>query len=392
MQMPKTTGKITAPARQQFEGLAIYSDEREALVVENCNDALHLYYPDKLAKQVKLFLSGFKGDCLYAVKTNPHPAILKHLWMLGVRRFEVASRREVAFVLELLPDAELYFMHPVKSRQAIRDAYERGVRVFAYDSADELRKIEEETDHAIDLNLFLRLRVDQTTAAHPLNDKFGASMSEAPLLLQRAARSASCLGLTFHVGSQCMDPASYVLAIDQLAEMLETSGCRIECLDVGGGFPVSYPGMEPPELSCYFSAIHSALANIGMGDISLLCEPGRALVAEAGSVAVRVEMRKGHMLYLNDGTYGALFDAGASAWPYPLQVVQQDMSAGQEKHSDFKFFGPTCDSLDVMEGPFSLPDTIREGDWIIFHHLGAYGYSMQTRFNGFYSDNIVAIS
>jgi len=391
LQVFKKSNKGAVSLPNSFEGIASYASEQQAIIAEHCNDALHMLYADKLAEKASLFLSKFSGDCLYAVKANPHPSLLKYLWKMGVRKFEMASLREIEFISELFPAAEMYFMHPVKSRQAIRFAFEHGVRAFAYDSLDELRKIVEETNFSKDLNLFLRICVDQSSSAHPLSGKFGASFQEAPLLLQRAQQSSQTLGVTFHVGSQCLEPKAYVTAIKQVAEMLKQSGCQIDALDIGGGFPVSYPGMTPPPLTDYFNSIHGALKDTGLDELQLMCEPGRALVAEAGSVAVRVEMRKGQMLYLNDGTYGALFDAGVSGWPYPLETVRVEGDELLTSLSPFKLYGPTCDSLDAMEGPFMLPENIAEGDWIVFHHLGAYGYAMQTRFNGFYSETTVAI-
>jgi len=373
-------------------GVSHYECEADAITAEDSNDAVHIIYAQKLSQQVQLFLGGFQGDCLYAMKANPNEPLLKFLWQLGVHKFEMASLREVEYLSEILPDAELFFMHPIKSRKAIRRSYELGVRNFAFDSLEELRKIESETDGADDLSLFLRVRVEQTNAAHPLSGKFGASMQEAPLLLQRADQSARTLGVTFHVGSQCMDPEAYCVAIENVAEMIKVSGVDVQKLDVGGGFPVSYPDMVPVSLNEYFSAIHKALDACNLADKEILCEPGRALVGEAGAVAVRVEMRKGKNLYINDGTYGALFDAGVPGWSYPLEVIPlQDKIRSSLKKIPFKLFGPTCDSLDVMEGPFELPDDIEEGDWILFKNLGAYGFAMQTRFNGFYSETIVSV-
>ena len=374
-----------------LQGVTQYSSEAEAIAVENCNDAVHILHADKLERQADLFLNGFRGDSLYAIKANPHPAILKFLWDKGIHKFEMASMREIEYVSALLPEADLYFMHPVKSRQAIRTAYACGVRNFAFDSLEELKKLEVETGHAEDLSLFLRVRVEQESAAHPLNGKFGVTLIEAPLLLQRAAQSAKSLGVTFHVGSQCMDPADYRRALKIVGQMLSQSNITIERLDIGGGFPVAYPGMEPADLNEYFSVIHRALDEFGLSDLEIFCEPGRALVAEAGTVAVRVEMRKGKTLYLNDGTYGALFDAGVPGWSYPLEAIRLSREVLTKELTSFTLFGPTCDSLDTMEGPFNLPDNIGEGDWILFRHLGAYGYAMQTRFNGFYSETTVSV-
>ncbi len=392
MQYVRPTLKAEVCNQGVFKGLNVYSSASEALAAENCNDAVHIIFPEKLAENANLFLTKFPGDCLFAMKSNPHPVVLETLWDCGLRRFEVASLREIEYVTSHFPGAEIYFMHPIKSRQAIRFAYEQGVRNFAFDCVDELVKIEEETAHADDLHLFLRVRVDQTNAAHPLSNKFGASLIEAPLLLQRAAANAAKIGVTFHVGSQCMEPVSYVHAIEQVATMLAQSGVEIDALDVGGGYPVYYPGMETASLEEYFAVIDQALNDNGFGNMQILCEPGRALVAESGAVAARVEMRKDSHLYLNDGTYGSLFDAGTPAWTYPLETVSVAAEGNPSKGvSPFKLYGPTCDSLDVMHGPFMLPESVAEGDWIVFHHLGAYGFAMQTQFNGFYSETAVAV-
>ncbi|WP_417458483.1 type III PLP-dependent enzyme [Kordiimonas sp.] len=374
-----------------LEGLKTYMSAEEAIAGEQCNDSVHLFYPEKLMETAGRFLAGFRGTNLYAVKANPHEAVLKHLWKAGVRDFDVASLREVELVAKTLPGANLYFMHPVKSRQAIRYAYAMGVRGFSFDSLDELAKIEEETSGASDLKLFLRLGVVVKGAAYELSGKFGATLDIAPLILKRARMSAQRLGVCFHVGSQCMNPRAFADAITQAATAVKTAGVHLDVIDVGGGFPVAYPGMEPPALEEFFRVIHKALDDNGFGDTETLCEPGRALVAEAGAVAARVELRKGGDLYLNDGTYGALFDAGVPEWPFPIRLVAADGRETSLETIGYRAYGPTCDSCDKMAGPFPLPADVRESDWVIFEHLGAYGHSMQARFNGFYSETMVAI-
>ncbi|TNE64254.1 MAG: type III PLP-dependent enzyme [Alphaproteobacteria bacterium] len=374
-----------------LDGLEFYNCTASAIEGEDCNDAVHLLYPDKVEEAAHEFLAGFRGASLYAVKANPHPAILKLLWRAGVRHFDVASLREVELVSDLLPGAQLYFMHPVKSRQAIRFAYARGVRAFAYDSMDELNKIAEETGGASDISLFLRLQVGSKDAAYALGGKFGATLMEAPLLLGRARRMAQKIGVCFHVGSQCMRPSAYREALGKVSAMLQGCGVSLDIIDVGGGFPIPYPGMEPPAMQAYFDEIHAALDDEGFADLETLCEPGRALVAKAGAVAVRVEMRRGKDLYLNDGTYGALFDAGVPSWQFPMALHTGDGRKPALRQTGFRFFGPTCDSCDKMEGPFFLPDDVEEGDWIVVQHLGAYGFTMQTQFNGFYSETMVVI-
>ena len=167
---------------------------------------------------------------------------------------------------------------------------------------------------------------------------------------------------------------------------------KLDVLDIGGGFPSIYPGMTPPPLGNYMKAIRKVVKALPkLADCQLVCEPGRALVAESGSVVVRVDLRKGNALYLNDGTYGSLFDAGTPGFVFPVKAIRPAGGLAPEL-AEFSFFGPTCDSLDAMKGPFQLPLDIAEGDWIEIGQLGAYGATMRTKFNGFYSDTTVEVS
>lgn len=383
---------FTGNPETAFEGLRRYDNEATAIEIEQCDDALHFLYAHNIAAAATTFLSNFPGTSLYAAKANPYPAVLKLLWRTGVTDFEVASVREVEQIQALLPEATLYFMHPVKSRKAIRTAYALGVRHFAFDSLDELRKIRQETHEAPDLALHLRVSVSQDGAEYPLGNKFGATLIEAPLLLVHARQFSEKLGITFHVGSQCLDVKAYHAAIKDIAGLLDGAGLSLDMLNVGGGFPVTYPDMPALPLTDYFDEIQRALTEFNLDGLEIFCEPGRALVAEGGAVAVRVEMRRGQSLYLNDGTYGALFDAGQPGWNFPIELYRAGRLGKSEDVALFEFYGPTCDSIDKMSGPFTLPADVGEGDWIIFRCLGAYGYAMQTRFNGFYSETTVAIA
>ncbi|WP_339713944.1 type III PLP-dependent enzyme [uncultured Sneathiella sp.] len=391
MQLLQDYEGYVADREQALAGLRRYENEATALEIEQSNDAVHFLYINEIAEAASRFLNGFPGTCLYAAKANPHPALLRLLWAAGIRHFEVASIREIEELSAAFPLAQLYFMHPVKSRQAINRAYALGVRHFAFDSLEELRKIKQETGHAEDLSLMLRLSVSQVGAAYPLDNKFGATLMEAPLLLTHARQIAEKVGVTFHVGSQCLEIEAYVNAIYNIANMLDGCGVEIDMLDVGGGFPVSYPDMEPAPLQDYFDAIQKTLVECGFDTLEIYCEPGRAMVAAGGAVAVRVELRRGQSLYLNDGTYGALFDAGQLGWAYPVELYRSGRLNAPSESTQFQLYGPTCDSIDKMKDHLALPDDVCEGDWIIFRHLGAYGYAMQTRFNGFYSETMVGI-
>ncbi|MEI9903716.1 MAG: type III PLP-dependent enzyme [Asticcacaulis sp.] len=332
------------------------------------------------------FQQNFKGDVFYAVKANPSAWVLETLWEAGVRSFDVASIHEVEHVRATLPGARLAFMHPVKSRVSIAKAYsDYGVRTFSLDTHEELAKILESTGNARDLNLIVRLATSGEGSNLPLTNKFGAQSHEAPALLT-ATRLATkgLMGISFHVGSQCMRPTAYAGAMLAASRALVRAGVFADVVDVGGGFPSVYPGMVPPALSEYMDAIDRAFNEMKVHEeTQLWAEPGRALVAESTSVLAKVELRKGDALYLNDGSYGNLFDATHAKWPFPVRLHRQDDNVESDTLKPFRFYGPTCDSIDSMPGPFWLPADVGEGDYIEIGMLGAYGVTMGTRFNGY---------
>lgn len=340
--------------------------------------------PHAATRAARWFKARFPGQVLYAVKANPTPEIIEALWAGGITRFDVASLTEVALIRSLLPDAELAFMHPVKSAQAIERAYfGHGVRTFSLDSQSELKKIIDATKGAKDLTLCVRLSVANTFAKLSLGSKFGASERNAPALLLAVRQKAERLGVCFHVGSQTMNPTAYRGAMELARRVIARAGVTVDVLDVGGGFPSRYPSMEPPALDTYISEIAAAFETMPVTETcELWCEPGRALVAEASSVIVKVEARKGDTLYINDGTYGSLFDAGVPRWVYPVQLLRSRPSMA-DTHG-FAFYGPTCDDMDHMPGPFVIPSDVKAGDYLEIGMLGAYGSTMRTAFNGFH--------
>lgn len=340
--------------------------------------------PERVSIAATWFRDNFPGDVLYAVKANPSPWALDAVYAAGLRWFDVASEQEIQLIASRYPDAKMAFMHPVKSRKAIERAYfEHGVRVFSLDCEAELEKIVCATQRAEDLTLIVRLAVSNQDAAYALSNKFGVSEEAAPALLQKARRYADNLGVSFHVGSQCMSPSAYRDAMDLASGVILKAAVTVDVVDVGGGFPSAYPGMTPPDLELYVKVIKSAFEGMPVVmNAKLWCEPGRALVAESTSILARVELVKDGALHINDGSYGNLFDAAHCKWPFPVKAHRAD-GAFEGGEQTFKLYGPTCDSMDAMEGPFSLPADIREGDYIEFGMLGAYGVAMQTRFNGF---------
>ena len=350
-----------------------------------------LVRPHAAARAARFFATKFPGRSMYAVKANPSPELLQILWDSGITHYDVASLAEVRLVARTLPDATLCFMHPVKAEEAIAEAYfTHGVRVFSLDSLDELHKVVRATRNASDLTLCVRLRVSSEHSKLSLASKFGASPEEVKPLLFAARQAADALGVCFHVGSQAMTPDAYAQAMERVRAAIVDAAVTVDVVDVGGGFPSSYPGMEPPPLERYFETIHRAFESLPISySAELWAEPGRALCAEYSSVVVRVERRRGNELYINDGAYGALFDAAHIGWRFPVRLLREPES--EVRDHPFSFYGPTCDDLDHMAGPFLLPADVQVGDYIEIGMLGAYGSAMRTAFNGFGSDETVIV-
>jgi ornithine decarboxylase len=345
-----------------------------------------LIRPHAARRAARFFAEKFPGRSLYAVKANPSPDLLRILWESGITHYDVASISEVRLVAETLPDATICFMHPVKAEEAIEEAYGLGVRTFSLDTMEELDKIVRATATdgaaAADLSLCVRIRVSSEHAKLSLASKFGAEPGEVKELLFAARQAADALGICFHVGSQAMTPAAYSDAMERVRAAIVEAAVTVDIVDVGGGFPSVYPGMEPPALEAYFEVISRAYESLPISySAELWCEPGRALCAEYASVLVRVEKRRGDQLYINDGAYGALFDAAHIGWRFPVKLVREEGS--ETRDMAFSFYGPTCDDLDHMAGPFHLPADVKAGDYIEIGMLGAYGCAMRTGFNGF---------
>ena len=342
----------------------------------------------------KFFQKNFPGKILYAVKTNPHPEVIKTLLKSGINQFDVASVEEIKAVRKFDQVSKCSFMHTIKSREDISEAYFKyGVKTFALDTKDELIKIIESTSNAKDLELFVRVAVSNEHAEIDLSKKFGAINSEAAGLLRLVKQHSKKIGLSFHVGSQCMHPISYSKGISEIVNIIKKTKIVPDYLNIGGGFPTIYPDLIPPSLESYFDEIKKGLENLKIEKLpEIICEPGRALVAESGSTIVRVNLRKKQKLYINDGTYGTLFDAGTPNIVFPSKMIKDNSNKIiSKKLTAFDFYGPTCDSMDYMKGPFLLPNNIKENDYIELGQLGSYGLTFRTQFNGFYSDKIYEV-
>ena len=342
----------------------------------------------------KFFQNNFPGKILYAVKTNPHSEVIKTLIKSGIDQFDVASIEEIKSVKKFSLSAKCSFMHTVKSRESITEAYFKyGVKTFALDTKDELIKIIESTGNAKDLELFVRVSVSNEHAEIDLSKKFGALNSEATGLLRLVRQHSNKIGLSFHVGSQCMHPISYTKGINEIGNIIKKTKIIPDYINVGGGFPTIYPDLIPQSLDNYLNEIKKGLKNLKIKKLpEIICEPGRALVAESGSTIVRINLKKKQKLYINDGTYGTLFDAGTPNIVFPSKMIKDNSNKIiSKKLTAFDFYGPTCDSMDYMKGPFLLPNNIKENDYIELGQLGAYGLTFRTQFNGFFSDEIYEV-
>ena len=355
----------------------------DSSVLKQLKFPFYIFDKKKLIRQINLFNNHFNGRVLYAVKSNPSKFVIKQLSRHGVSSFDAASLNEIKLIRKVIPKANIFFMNPVKSRNSIQKAYyEYNVKDFALDSLEELEKINEETNFSKKINLHLRLRIKNNSSIINMSKKFGVDKKMAPKLLKKLSQNSEKVGLSFHVGSQCMNPNAYENAINICSEVIYESGVKLSFLNVGGGFPSSYPGFKKIPIKNYFKIIHKGFSNIKKTlskNIELLSEPGRSLVAESMSLIVRVELRKKDKLYINDGIYGSLNNAGLRNFNYPVKIFNRD-----DKKSSlvpFSFYGPTCDSLDKMKGPFFLPNSIREGDLIEIKKMGAYSFTMKTDFN-----------
>ena len=340
------------------------------------------------------FQKKFPGKILFAVKTNPHPEVIKTLIQSGIKQFDVASIEEIKAVRKFSETAKCSYMHTVKSRESISEAYFKyGIKTFSLDTKDELIKIIESTGGAKDLELFVRVSVSNEHAEIDLSKKFGALNSEAAGLLRLAKQHSKKIGLSFHVGSQCMHPISYAKGIREIGNIIKKTRIIPNYINVGGGFPTIYPDLIPQSLENYFDEIKKSLQNLKIENLpEIICEPGRALVAESGSTIVRVNLRKKQKLYINDGTYGTLFDAGTPNIVFPSKMIKNNSNKIiSKKLTAFDFYGPTCDSMDYMKGPFLLPNNIKENDYIELGQLGSYGLTFRTQFNGYYSDEIYEV-
>ncbi|MFC5585607.1 alanine racemase [Nitratireductor kimnyeongensis] len=385
--------------------MQIFETARDAALKLRPDDPVYCFRPEVLKADARNFMGQFPGKTAYAVKTNGEKLVLKSLAEAGVEAFDVASPAEFAAVRSVAPNAEMLYMHPVKAQSDIRLALEEyGIRVIVVDHEDEVTKLIRVV-RALDidpgsLTVFVRIQT-KGHAAYELSKKFGAGPAQAVELLRRLDRYGYKLGLCFHVGSQIHDPDTYERALASADWVRGRAGVELAALDVGGGFPAEYghdPNRKKPEMPSLDEIMARLRADIvewGFDDMPLVAEPGRVIVARAFSLIVRVLLRKGRRLYINDGIWASLSDSWTGKITLPARFIPdpaiRNRNGDADKLVPFKVCGATCDSVDILSRPFWLPETVDTGDWIEIGHIGAYSLSLRTRFNGFYPDTFIEV-
>ena len=348
--------------------------------------------PNELKRQASYFLDNFPGRVMYAVKCNPHLEVLQALYDAGIRHFDTASLAEIALIREHLPQADCYFMHPVKPRAAIMTSHQvYSVDHYVIDHENELNKIIEVTGGGDGMVVLVRIVTPVHDAQYQLSDKFGIAAADAPGLLRKVHDANFQTGVAFHVGSQCRNPQAFVDGVNTALDVIEAARVPVHYLDVGGGFPAMYQDDRPPPLDDYFAAIEQAFDQSRLRrDCVLMCEPGRALVASGCSLLTQIQLRKENKLYINDGIYQSLSETLLGKMKRPARLINPGRRIATE-YQDFTILGPTCDNLDVLPAPFYLPVDAEEGDWIEIGQTGAYSNSAATRFNGFFTETFVSV-
>ncbi|QDY99334.1 ornithine decarboxylase [Nitratireductor mangrovi] len=383
-----------------------FENAREAALSLRPDDPVYCFRPEVLKADARRFMGLFPGKTAYAVKTNGEPMVLKALAEAGVEAFDVASPAEFEAARAASPTAEMLYMHPVKAQSDIRLALETyGIRVIAIDHEDEINKLSRVVQ-ALDIDpgtvtVFVRIQT-KGNAAYELSKKFGAGPAHAVELLQRLHRNGYKVGICFHVGSQIADPDTYERALASADWVRNRAAVPLAGLDVGGGFPAEY-GHDPnrkapqlPSLEELMARLRDDITEWGFGDVPLVAEPGRVICAHAFSLIVRVLLRKGRRLYINDGIWSSLSDSWTGKITLPARFIPdpaiRNRNGDAKKIVPFKVCGATCDSVDILSRPFWLPETVDTGDWIEIGHIGAYSLSLRTRFNGFYPDTFVEVT
>ncbi len=339
------------------------------------------FNPNKLTATAELFQDHFPGLVTYAVKANPDPKVIKTLIASGITSFDVASPVEIDLIRDIAPDATLHYHNPIRSIAEIEHAVSKNIHCFSVDRMTELDKLLEHVPEGAEISV--RLKLDLEGAAYDFGSKFGANPAECIDLLTHLKNSNYRTSMTFHPGTQCTDPKVWNLYIETCSRIAQEADCVLERLNVGGGFP-SFRGANKPDLKAFFHTIKTSVQrHFETYTPKLVCEPGRSLSADAYSLATRVKALSSKSIFLNDGVYSGLTEFRDIGPVDRYHTITSDGTVRTGNKTDYTIFGPTCDSLDQLPEPLSLPTTIEESDYILFENMGAYVKSITTQFNGY---------
>ncbi|NVK15182.1 MAG: type III PLP-dependent enzyme [Rhodobacteraceae bacterium] len=363
----------------------------ESHLARSAPDHPILYFSPRVLHEVaRRFREGFPGLVTYAVKANPHPAVLSNLVAAGITAFDVASPAEMEAVRAASPDAVMHYNNPMRSESEIAAGIEHGVASWSVDELSELEKLDAVPRTC---EIAVRFALPVAGAAYDFGSKFGAEPEEAVALLKQVAARGWTPALCFHPGTQCEDESAWVEYVHAAKRIIDQAGVKIARLNVGGGFAANRDGVAP-DLEKVFAAIGDAAdAAFGAAKPRLICEPGRAMVSESFTLAARIKgMRKaGEVVFLNDGIYGGLVDIRDMGLPGRVEVVGSDGKHRAGERKPRVVFGPTCDSLDRLPDGLPLPCDASTGDYVLFPGLGAYSSAMSTQFNGYGLSDVATV-
>lgn len=324
----------------------------------------------------------------YAMKSNPHPEVLKTIHMHGTG-FEIASSNELKQLVKLkVSPKDILYSAPVKSEQFIKEAYEYGVDRFAFDSLSELDKISRVAPRS---KVYLRIFVSEHGSRFSLSEKFGAKLDSALELMEYAQKiGLEVFGLTFHIGSQAVSKSTWTYAIRTAANVMNIlleNNIKIKMLDIGGGFPIEYT--EPaPSINDICAVINKAIKTYVPYHVQLVIEPGRAIVATSAvlvsSVIARIKRGRNMWLFMDAGAYNSLFETLESQTSMRFEVSTSELKDNDKtKTTQYTITGPTCDSIDTMMRDVRLSSQLTVGDKLYFQDVGAYSIALANSFNGF---------
>lgn len=360
---------------------ADYASAYEVVQLLAPDRPLHLLRAKMIYSRSSVFLEHFPGITAYNVRANPEPKVLGEVFASGIDWYACDTIEEVENVARHLPDARLLFLHPIKSEQAVEQAYKRHrVRVFAIDHPDELRKIRAHAG-SNDATLLVRLQVPNG-AMQSEGYRYGCDIEKAAWLANEVVEAGFKLGFHFNIGSQILNPVLFDEAFLVMREVMYRARYMLDMVCVGGGFPAIYEGLWPKPQTDYFDVIKRGIARLHLPrTCRVVCTPGRALVADSVSVLVRVEQRRGQMLYINDGVMGSMANINLPWCQPPVRLVRTGKGKPRAKLDKYMFSGPSCYADDLMSGPFYLPEDARAGDYIEIGQMGAYAGAMHSAFH-----------